>query len=714
MTDASIRSMALEYYRKRGAAVDVLEDGPAESYRITPKEGASLRVTFADEIPDFPGDDGPAPLTATSPRWREILADLTADVAVSYRYLVCQPMANPARTLTEALPAGFSVRKARLQRVDNRVALGLSHRVNFDAPALSTRREVMHHHVWDVENAQRLLSLEPLLYEAPTLMIRPQRFPSEATVRSLLDRSLLQLDQDTDQRGQVIEQELNQLFSEVENRTNQYYEQQMGLVLQRETQVAERGEAVQRKLAEARTPDALARYQQELGSLQEQLTHLRTQRDNALAAIEAACAKKLEQERERHELTALTELVAICHASYDVLTYQVELAGPAGFALETEIRYWPVTKELELPACQQCAGPVTGMPSVHSGTWLCAACVSLCPVCDEVTAGPVSAQACEICQQAMCRACLTACAACEASVCSAHLQPSEQHDTGVCTACAVALEEASSPKIHAEAETLVSPLVAPLPLVQAPVPVAEPSVSLPVIPAPVVELAPLVAVDALPKGTTNKAAALLEPLMAFTAQAFGRGAEVATARPEALDGSLPLPEALRQPVAFAPRRQVDEAQQDQALASLFDAPAFNEGTPRPSTTGSAVCTACQQVFDAAELITCSTCAVPACRRCVQGPLAPCPACETLAPTVASDPRLRFVLSAFPELKKGPRQWEVSVNDGYVVAHWSRWGTWGMVTYYQPDNGAPARVVNAFYCGHLAALRQLVTSRRKQA
>lgn len=703
MTDSSIRSLALEYYRKRGAAVDTLEDGPAQSYRITPKEGASLRVTFADEAPEMVGRDGPAPLTATSPRWRAILEDLTSDVAVSYRYLVCQPMANPSRTLTEALPVGFSVRKARLLRVDNRVALGLSHRVTFDAPALSARREVMHHHLWDVENNQRLVSLEPLLYEAPTLMIRPQRFPSEATVRALLDRSLLLLDQDTDQRGQAIEQELGQLYHEVENRTNQYYEQQMGLVLQRENQVAERCEAVQRKLAEARTPDALARHQQEFGGLQEQLTHLRGQREAALGAIEVACSQKVEQERERHELTALTELVAICHASYDVLTYRVELEGPAGFLLETELRYWPVTKELELPACGRCAGPVTGEPSVQGGQWLCADCVAHCPGCEELTAGPVTAQACEVCQTALCSACLTACAACEAPVCADHLQASEHHDTGVCTACAVAVQVVAS---SAPEPALAPPAVhegglAPL------VPEAEPRAALPVIEC--AEEQP-----AVPQKPSKSPATLLEPLRAFTAQAFGRVVEPAPAAVAPAEADLPLPDALRQPVVFSPRRQVDEAQQDQALASLFEVPSVSQESLLSRPSEPVPCPACQQVVDGADLVVCDTCAMPACRRCAHGPLAPCPACETLAPTVASDPRLRFVLSEFPELKKGPRVWEVSVHGEYVVTHWSRWGTWGMVTYLHPHNGAPARVVRAFRCGHLAALRQLVTTRRKQA
>ncbi|MEB3285575.1 MAG: hypothetical protein VKN33_09840 [Candidatus Sericytochromatia bacterium] len=703
MTDSSIRSMALEYYRKRGASVDVLEDGPAESYRITPKEGASLRVTFAEEAPDLPGTDAPTPLTLTSPRWRAILDDLTSDVAVSYRYLVCQPMANPARTLTEALPLGFSVRKARLASVDNRVALGLSHRVNFDAPALSARRELMHHHLWDVETSQRLTSMEPLLYEAPTLMIRPQRFPSESTVRALLDRSLLLLDQDTDERGHLIEKELEQLYIDVENRTNQYYEQQMGLVLQREAQLSERCDSLARKLSEARTPDALARYQQELGNLQEQFSHLRAQRDASLAAIETACSKKLEQERERHELTALTELVSICHASYDVLTYQVELAGPAGFVIETELRYWPVSKELELPACKQCDGPVTGVPSVHGGIWLCASCVSHCPGCDEVATEPLAAHACEICQQGLCSACLMSCAACEVTVCSAHVVPSESHDTGICTACASAVPVSC-------AETVAEPEM-PFPILDQG-PVCGPDESEPE--ALPVRLGSDGDAPALQKAASS-AVALLEPLMAFTAQAFGRVADVALAPVQHdSDEDLPLPEALRQPVTFAPRRMVDEASQDRALASLFDGPVALEKETSTRALEPACCPACQQQQEAGELQTCGTCGVSACRACAQGPLAPCPACETLAPTVASDPRLRFVLASFPDLKKGPRTWEVSVTDGYVVAHWSRWGTWGMVTYFQPENGAPARLIHAFRCGHVAALKQMITTRRKHA
>ena len=70
MSDRSIRSFALDYYRKRGA--EIRELAGEEAFEIQAKEGGpALKVTFAEEAE--------APLTATSPQWRAILEDLTAE-----------------------------------------------------------------------------------------------------------------------------------------------------------------------------------------------------------------------------------------------------------------------------------------------------------------------------------------------------------------------------------------------------------------------------------------------------------------------------------------------------------------------------------------------------------------------------------------------------------------------------------------------------------
>jgi hypothetical protein len=172
---------------------------------------------------------------------------------------------------------------------------------------------------------------------------------------------------------------------------------------------------------------------------------------------------------------------------------------------------------------------------------------------------------------------------------------------------------------------------------------------------------------------------------------------------------MPTPAELRAPVAFTPTRAVDEAHEDQALAALFEQQAAT-AVRAPLEA----CPACIMPMDEAELSPCATCGVPCCKRCTTGEQAPCPACESLAPTVASDPRLTFVTRSFPDLARGNRSWEIAVLDGFVVAHWSRWGTWGMVTYHLATPEAPPTLVTAFRCGHLDMLRQVLTFHRRGA
>ncbi|MEB3222164.1 MAG: hypothetical protein VKS61_08820 [Candidatus Sericytochromatia bacterium] len=765
MSDASIRSFALEYYRKRGAAIQPLEHEGPEAYRITPRQGTSLRVTFADEAPL--GDDAPTALTATSPEWRAILDDLTAEVVVSCRYLVCAPIGNPSRTLTEALPPGWAIHRARLKGVENRVALGLSHRVTFDAQALNARREVMHHHVWDVETSERLPLVEPLLYEAPTLLIRPRHYPSEQAVRGLLNRSLLLIDADTDVRGQALEAELADLLRETETRTNQYYEQQMGQVLTREAQLEERLAASRTRLAEARTPDAIARWQQEAGSLQTQLGNARAGREAQLAGIEAACERKLADERERHDLTALTDLVAICYASYDVLTYEVDATLPDGQATTLPLRYWPVTREIAVPPCAACGEPAREAVLQADGTLQCRPCVTACPGCGDRSEGGLAA--CGACGATVCAACLVPCAGCLAELCAEHLHGAATHDAGICEGCvAAAVLEAEAPTATEPAPPTAAgheaqaPAVGPVaveglgaPAAEAgpampapaavtliaagpeaaapeaePVAVAGPEAAAPEVGPTAVAGSETAVPEVGPGAVAGPEAATPEPAPTAVAGPEAAAPEVAPApaprsplaallaftggAPAAPIGApeealLPTPDVLRAPVSFTPTRRVDEAHEDQALAALFDAP---PAAARPVTLEA--CPGCILPMDEAELTPCATCGVPACARCVSGDQGPCPACESLAPTVASDPRLAFVTRTFPDLARGGRSWEIAVVDGFVVAHWSRWGTWGMVTYHLATPHAEPTLVAAFRCNHLDVLRQVFSFQRRGA
>lgn len=713
MTDRSIRSFALDYYRKRGADVRPLEDG-AETFEIVAPEGKTLKVTFAEEAPA--GADAAQALTATSPQWRAILEDLTSEVAVSYRYLASAPIANPARTLASALPDGWAVSAARLLKVENRVAVGYSHRVTFDSPALNARREVMHQHLWDVATGRRLLGLEPALYEAPTLLIRPESFPSEATVKALLDRSLGIVDADTDARGLEIERELQALLGEAETRTNQYYEQQMGHVLQREQVLVAKMDATIKRLAEAKTPDQIARYRQEGAVLQGQIEHARHAREQMLGEIEAACTRKLATERERHELTAMTDLVAVCHAAYDVLTYQITATPPGGEQVSLEVRYWPASRELQLPDCPTCGATMAAPRPLAGGGAACAECVTTCAGCGEVGAGAASVGACTGCQTSVCGHCKVACASCDGAVCTAHRTACATCHADLCARCATACATCEDVlcrhhahvdpetgafhcKAHRPTEFLLNP---PLPA-----PVSSPSGEVPAGgEGPLEE--PVEAEPVVEEKPSN-------PLVAFTAAALGWGAPSREELRQAAE-EVGAPE----PAAFLARVPADETKEDAAIAALFGKPgrAGKEhvlsgltGRSMPAVQAD-TCPSCSDHFAVAEMVDCPTCGVPACKRCTSGEMGPCPACESLAPTVVTDPRLACVLEAFPDLV-GRRTWEVACVGPYVVTHWSRWGAWGMVVYHTGDDGRTPVIVTEFRYGRLAALTQALGFRGRR-
>lgn len=656
MSSPSIRSFALDYYRKRGAEIRPLEGD--EAFEICAPSGSSLTVTFANEL-ETPAM---AAVTTTSPQWRAILEDLTADVAVSYRYLAAGPIARPARTLEATMPEGWAVTSAKLLDVENRVALGFTHRVTFDSPALNACTEVIHHHLWDVAEERRLTAIEPRLYELPCIMIRPERFPEEAIVQGLLGRTLAVVDEASEVRGREIERELAGLLSEAEKRTNQYFDQQLGNVLQREVTLSEKLDATIRRLTEARTPEAIARLRQEGESLSRQLEHLKANREAEMAAVEAACAGKLDTERERHELTATTDLVALCHASYDVLTYQVEVTAPDGESARWTLRYCPVADELTYPDCPRCQSPMQTPVLLAGSDYACATCATSCDGCGTRHGADARVGQCAHCQQATCASCVTSCVDCQADACAEHAQGCGTCEAPVCVKCAsrCATCDTTLCQHHARLDVRSGQTVC-----DRHVPIAAPPI------AKVAELAAAV----LGQLADDTPAAPLEVRVALAAE----------------DADLPQ-------LATTPA-------QDAAFEQLFSKPipVFSGITGRALHPATAeTCPSCNGHFAVQEMVDCATCGTPCCRPCSQGEHGPCPACEALAPVDAGDPRLAFVYEQFAELKKG-RRWEVSELGPYVVAHWSRFGSWGMVVYHTA--GAEPVVLNSFRCGVLDTMGQ---------
>ncbi|HEY9721742.1 MAG TPA: hypothetical protein V6D47_06990, partial [Oscillatoriaceae cyanobacterium] len=615
MESRSIRSFALDYYRQQGHAVRPLAE--SDAYEVLPAEGPALTVTFTGdaEQPEL------QPLTATSPQWRAIIEDLTGKLAVSYRYLTSGPIANPAKALEAALPKGWQVKAAKLLHVDSRPAVGFTHRVTFDSPALSACREVIHHHVWDTRTGDRLTGLEPVLYELPCILLRPNQLPEEETLKQLLERSAALVDGDTDVRGHELERELAELLADVERRTNQYYEQQMGNVLNREIQLTEKLDALIKRLSEARQPEQIARYRQEGESLQLQLGNLKHRREGDLQEIEQACLRKLTQERERHELTAMVDLVALCHATYDVLTYRATLVSPEGHDFVWNLTYWPVTKALALPECPGCHAPMRDPVILGEGAAACRDCLTACACCGTARIATGDEASCAICQCSTCERCASQCAHCGETICVEHTGGCRTCEAPVCGGCSRACAECAEPLCEHHAHR--------------------------------------------------------DPVNGKTYCADHRRVLAELPEPE------PAPEA-PVAVASAPVTEPSGRVVSRLSGRELDARAAE------------YCHGCHAHFEVREMVNCQTCGVPCCLPCSTGEEGPCPSCERLQDTSADDARLDFVRESYPELARGKRKWAIAEFGPYVVVHWSRLGTWGMVTY-TTEELAPI-VTNAFACG----------------
>lgn len=649
MQGRSIRSFALDYYRKQGAEIRPLEEG-GEAYEIVSTDGAALKVTFSGETDEIP-------LTATSPQWRAILEDITSELAVSYRYLVTGPIGNPAKVLTALMLRGWEVKAAKFVKAEVKQALGVTHRVTFDSPALTVRQEMIHHHVWDLAREERLAALEPMLYTAPCLLIRPEIDPEERQVERLVASSVDLVDHAIDREGVEIERELAELLTEAEKRTNQYFEQQMNNVLQREIMLTEKLDSVIRKLSEAKSPEQVARYRADGQSLEEQLAQLRARREHDLQAVESACQAKLVEEREKHELTATTDLVALCHASYDVLTYDAVVVDPAGDEARMTVRYWPVMRKLELPACPYCHQAMQDPVVLGGGDIACASCVATCEGCG--TRHPhrdYVAHRCGTCRTAVCGSCETRCIHCETTSCTDHELGCGTCEAPVCHGCAktCAVCETQLCQHHAHRD----------------------------------------AVDAKFYCADHRQMTPVEEVASAELEA-------AAVAPVAVGET-----ALEAPAEEAPAEAPAAIDVEDALAVLY---AHKQERVVSKLSGREVhrakaetCYACEGDYEVQEMVDCPTCGVPSCQPCTEGVAGPCPACEGMERVQPDDARLRHVFAQFPALAKGRRKWSVSVQGPYTVAMWSRMGWWGMVVYH---TGGPEPVtLSDFACGPLETAR----------
>lgn len=476
MSDRSIRSLALAFHRHRGAQVTPLsEDGSV--YAIKRGEEPTMRVAFSPEAP------AELPLfCASSPEWRAMVDELTAEVAVSYRYLVAGAITRPAAALQAALPEGWAVAHAELLGVTQRQALAVSHRVRFDAPALAAATEKLLHHVWQLDNGERSPELEAVWLDRPTLLIRPEAHPSPERVEALVAEGAGLADAFADAHGASLEQELVAAHEEALARAEAYFEQQITKVLGREKQLSAKLDAVVAKLAEAKGPEAAAKLRGEGAELEAQLAEAAARREAELHGLQAALAAKKEELAAAHELEAEVALVALAHLRDDRLSYRAELVSPSGAQLSLELGFWPVVGRLELPPCASCGEPhPTALLERGIGLVGCPACVepqrpgtASCSSCQhpEPTEALVRCATTEV---LLCAGCAVACASCGVVV--AEAEAAIVGGVGYCLGCheqrqplsALAIawppeEEAPAPEVPLSlAPPRSRPLVAPEP-----------------------------------------------------------------------------------------------------------------------------------------------------------------------------------------------------------------------------------------------------------
>lgn len=657
---ASLRAFTADYYRHRGAAVTPLPESDALAVRL-PSAERSLVLAFGPAAPE-----GAVAMHATAAPWRALLDELTEAPAVSYRYLAARPVAQASAHFEARLPEGWTVREARFVGVVTHQALGVTTRASFDAPALSARREALAHHVWDLASRERLPAVEEVLFTAPCLLFRPKAAPAEGDVAALATASLGLLEAETAALAGELEAELTCLFEGVETRTQQYYDQQLGGVIAKEAGLAEKREALIRKLAEAKTPEAIAKIRAEGEAVAAQLAALGTQRDAELATVLAACDARLEAERERHELVMTAEVVALSHVSFDWVDYDLVLADRAGSAHRWRVRTCFATGEIAWPACPECEAPLREPTALATGEAVCAACAKTCEGCGAASARRAVFGACMSCEALLCPQCESACQRCGEGSCPEHAASCVSCGEAVCAGCVgacPACEERScldcgtpgsaAGVVHCEAHP---PLAAEAePAAAAACPAPEPPALVAI--EPPAFLAPDLAPSAeIPPGP------LVAPVLPILAQA----ALTVPAQGE-LAAPAALPEAAEVPaVAAAPAESLPDD-----LASFYS-PAERAARVAES------CHGCGRTVAPSAIVHCETCLLPACGSCAAEA---CPACALLASAEREDERLAPVLACLPELGAGRARWEVARYGPYTLAYWRRFGRWGVAAVH---------------------------------
>lgn len=372
ISDRSVRSFTLGYYRSLGGQCQPLDE-QGQSWEVRLRNQA-LSLNFD---PEDPGAIAPG-----TPKWREIIEECVKQPTVTCRYLVVGPL-NPKQMFEGVVP--YRIGKTRLLKAERLWAMALTHRVIYDAPALSAKREELITGVYDLDG-NYLEGLAESYETFQTLPIAPEierAFDQEVIQKAALSK----VDVHSEEEGLSIEEGLKPSLEAAIERLTAYYDQ--------------------RKAAEPEEAELLDRMK----------------------------ANAIREEQDRHEVTVTTELAALGALCYDRVSYRVEILAPEG-PVWSELHCVPVTGEVSYPPCPACGEEVDLPVFNRLGQFVCNQCQHVCHDCGKPLSKNETAIACIQCGELLCPDCVKTCSHCGMALCNDHALHCSDCGELICHHCA--------------------------------------------------------------------------------------------------------------------------------------------------------------------------------------------------------------------------------------------------------------------------------------
>ena len=458
MTEPTLRTLTLNYYRQQGAKASPL-DTLRRRWEIK-LDGQTHDVTFDLALAGSsePGAQVQA-IVPGSPRWRDVLTDCIHRGAVSFRHIVSAPVSDVERLLSTAVPAGWAIGSCRMAGVTPRLAIAFTHRVTYSAPTLATQPDELHHDVLAVATGERLAALSDSWSSFATIPIKaPNRVEG---IEALHARCLTLVDSRSSEQGKDIEATLHGKLAEIERRLARHYAELRAEVQAREiADLSSRLERVVSRIKMA-SPQELSLLREEGAALAKRLDLAKKGRSVSIVSLEKVEADALAAERELYEVTVTTELVSLCIVSFDQVEYDLEIAptldssGLPSRPVRLTASYVPVTGQIVLPACESCGHGAVDALITDEGRFVCSACAESCSSCGRTTlAGAGQKGGCQTCGAQVCEACSGACGRCGHVGCRSHVRSCARCHEPICPTCSAACHVCESPLCPSCARTM--------------------------------------------------------------------------------------------------------------------------------------------------------------------------------------------------------------------------------------------------------------------